>query len=86
MLFLAKYQIHSSICVRVWKKWAAGAIDVIREKPLCAVCRADIGLDFDQADGIARSLKSRRMIRAALRRAPVCTQPQPGQWSYLSAG
>ena len=55
MLFLAKYQIHSSICVRVWKKWAAEAVDVIRENPY-VLCRVDIGLDFGQADGIARSM------------------------------
>ncbi len=55
MLFLAKYQIHSAICVRVWKKWAATAVDVIRENPY-VLCRADIGLDFEQADGIARSM------------------------------
>ena len=55
MLFLSKYQIHSSVCVRVWKKWAAMAVDVIRENPY-VLCRADIGLDFGQADGIARSM------------------------------
>lgn len=55
MLFLTKYQIHSSISVRIWKKWAAQSIDVIRENPY-VLCRADIGLDFDQTDAIARSM------------------------------
>lgn len=70
MLFLAKYQIHSSICVRVWKKWAATAVDVIRENPY-VLCRGDIGLGFDQADGIARSMQipedDPRRIEAGLR-------------------
>ena len=85
MLFLAKYQIHSSICVRVWKKWAAGAIDVIRENPY-VLCRRTSAWILTRPTGSPARWKSRRMIRAALRRAPVCTQPQPGQWSYLSAG
>lgn len=70
MLFLAKYQIHSSVCVRVWKKWAADAVDVIRENPY-VLCRGDIGLGFDQADGIARSMgvseDDPRRIEAGLR-------------------
>ena len=37
------------------KKWAAEAVDVIRENPY-VLCRVDIGLDFGQADGIARSM------------------------------
>lgn len=66
MLFLAKYQIHSSICVRVWKKWASGGDRRDRENPY-VLCRTDIGLDFDQArPGSPARWKSRRMIRAAI--------------------
>lgn len=55
MLFLSRYQIPSSICVRVWKKWAETAVQAIRDNPY-VLCRADIGLDFGKADEIARSM------------------------------
>lgn len=55
MLFLSKYAVHASICVRIWKKWAGEAIDIIRQNPYM-LCRPDTGLDFEKADEIAKSL------------------------------
>jgi len=56
MLFLSKFQVHPSVCVRVWKKWGELSLEVIRENPY-VLCRGDIGLDFAEADEIAQSME-----------------------------
>ncbi len=68
MLFLSKYRIPNSFSVRIWKKWGTRAVDVIKDNPYL-LCSGDIGLDFDKADEIARSLgmapDDQKRIRAA---------------------
>ena len=55
MLFLSKYNLHPSVCVRVWKKWGAMAVDIITENPYL-LCTGDLGTGFEQADAIATQL------------------------------
>ncbi|MEG0116199.1 MAG: helix-hairpin-helix domain-containing protein, partial [Hydrogenoanaerobacterium sp.] len=55
MLFLSKYNLHPSVCVRVWKKWGVTSVDVITENPYL-LCMSDLGVGFEQADEIAMQL------------------------------
>ena len=55
MLFLARFNVHPTICVRVWKKWGAASVETLTENPYL-LCGWDIGLGFEQADAIAVEL------------------------------
>ncbi|MDD2955097.1 MAG: ATP-dependent RecD-like DNA helicase [Oscillospiraceae bacterium] len=55
MAFLSKYQIHPTICVRVWKKWGEASGEMIKANPY-VLAAGDIGLGFERADAIAMSL------------------------------
>lgn len=55
MAFLAKYQVHPTACVRIWKKWGDASSEMIRSNPYF-LTSPDIGLGFERADAIARSL------------------------------
>lgn len=56
MLFLSKYNIHPSVCVRVWKKWGGESIETLTNNPFL-LCMGDIGLGFEQADSIALEME-----------------------------
>lgn len=55
MLFLSRYGVHPSICVRVWKKWGTDAVELLKDNPYL-LCAGDLGLAFAQADEIAGQL------------------------------
>ncbi|WP_312645234.1 ATP-dependent RecD-like DNA helicase [Hydrogenoanaerobacterium sp.] len=56
MMFLSKYNVHPSVCVRVWKKWGGTSVEVLSENPYL-LCTGDLGLTFAQADAIAMEME-----------------------------
>ncbi len=56
MMFLSKYNVHPSVCVRVWKKWGGASVEVLTENPYL-LCNGDLGLAFVQADSIAMEME-----------------------------
>ena len=54
MMFCSSY-FSPSTSVKVYQKWGAGAVDIIRENPY-ALCGSITGIGFEKADMIARDL------------------------------
>lgn len=55
MIFLAKYNIHPSVCVKVWKKWGGAAVEILTANPYL-LSGGEFGLSFQQTDAIAMEL------------------------------
>ena len=55
MMFLSRFGIAPMVAVKIWRKWGAVGVDVIKANPY-VLCAYDIGLDFSEADEIARTL------------------------------
>ncbi len=55
MMFLSRFGIVPMVAVKIWRKWGAAGVDVIKANPY-VLCAYDIGLDFSEADEIARTL------------------------------
>lgn len=55
MIFLEKYGIRPSECVKVWKKWGVMSIEAITRNPY-NLCDDEIHLSFSVADEIAQKL------------------------------
>lgn len=51
--FLQKYGIGPAVAALVWKKYEASSIALIKDNPYI-LCDEELGVDFDQADEIAR--------------------------------
>lgn len=56
MLFLAECGLSANLAIRVWKRWGAPAMDLIRSDPYI-LCRDEFGLDFRAVDDIARKFE-----------------------------
>jgi len=57
MLFCSNY-FSPSTCMKVFRKWGVGAVDVIKENPYM-LCAHIPGIGFDKADMVARDLGMR---------------------------
>ena len=57
MLFCSNY-FSPAVCMKVFRKWGVGAIDIIKENPYM-LCSHISGIGFDKADSIARDLGMR---------------------------
>lgn len=55
MIFLSKYQINSSVAVKIWKEFGENANDVVNANPY-VLCINDFGITFTESDKIAEDL------------------------------
>lgn len=55
MMFLSKFGLNPVMSVKIWHKWGMQSVELIKENPF-VLCSWDIGMDFETADSIARSL------------------------------
>lgn len=58
MIYLEKFGMTSSECVRVFKTFGSRAVEVITENPYM-LCRENIGISFMRADEIASNMPNR---------------------------
>lgn len=56
MLFLAECGLSANLAIRVWKRWGAPAMELIRTDPYILCCD-ELGLDFRAVDDIARKFE-----------------------------
>ncbi len=52
MLFLTAQGIQPALAIKIWKRWGAPAVDLIRQNPY-VLCQDEIGLAFEEADRMA---------------------------------
>ncbi|MEG0664451.1 MAG: ATP-dependent RecD-like DNA helicase [Clostridia bacterium] len=55
MTFLSSYGISPAQSVQIWKKWGMSAADIITDNPFI-LCSYEIGMVFESADNIRKSL------------------------------
>ncbi len=56
LLELGRHGVEAQAAIRAWKLWGPKAPEVLRENPY-DLCHEEVGLTFEQADGIAFGLK-----------------------------
>lgn len=55
MLFLQQYNITAAQAIRVWKRFGAGAVDIVKRNPY-ALCESGLYIGFERADAIAMQM------------------------------
>ena len=55
MLFLQQYGVTSAESMRIWKRWGANALDLIKKNPY-SLCGAGLWISFERADKIAAEM------------------------------
>lgn len=56
MVCLSQYGLTPNETMNAWKKWGSSTVDRVRESPYL-LCAEGIGISFDRADEIARSME-----------------------------
>lgn len=56
MVSLSQYGLTPNETMNAWKKWGSSTVDKVRESPY-NLCTEGIGISFDRADEIARSME-----------------------------